>query len=356
MIGAVFGQTEGLFGDTLDLKKLQKSGKLGRIDVELRVENKKTVGAVTIPNNLDQPTAALLAATLESIERVGPYDARFKLVEVEDVREERRKKVLERARDIMQRWSASQRSEVIQMLNQVSEVSEVGKIVSLAADVEGGPEAETSDTLFIVEGRADLTALLKAGIKNVIATNGVNIPQHVVSLTSKKKEVTVLADGDRVGDMIVKELLRRGAKIDYVSKAPQGREVEEMKPIEILDLISRRVGVNTYLASAYAVSKQVAPEKLLNKMKELRERVKETFTAILIDSEGEVIDEVPVNQLFDRLNELDNVEGIIFDGIVSQRLLDLASSKNVKIIVGERISSVEKMPANIVVKTLDELK
>lgn len=356
MIGAVFGQTEGLFGDTLDLKKLQKSGKLGRIDVELRGENKKTVGSVTIPNNLDQPTAALLAATLESIERVGPYDAKFKLVEVEDVREERRKRVLERARDIMQRWSASQRSEVIQMLNQVSEVSEVGKIVSLAADVEGGPEAETSDTLFIVEGRADLTALLKAGIKNVIATNGVNIPQHVVSLTSRKKEATVLVDGDRVGDMIVKELLRMGAKIDYVSKAPQGREVEEMKPIEVLDLISKRVDAKTYLASAYAVSRQVAPEKLTNKMRELRERVKETFTAILVDSEGEVIEEVPVNQLFDRLNELDDVEGIVFDGIVSQRLLDLASSKDVKIIVGERIGSVEKMPGNMVVKTLDELK
>ncbi|MEM2089197.1 MAG: toprim domain-containing protein [Thermoproteota archaeon] len=355
-MGAVFGQTEGLFGDTLDLKKLQKGGKLGRIDVELRVENKKTVGAVTIPNNLDQPTAALLAATLESIERVGPYDSKFKLVEVEDVREEKRKKVLERARDIMQRWSASQRSEVIHMLNQVSEVSEVGKIVSLAADVEGGPEAEISETLFIVEGRADLTALLKAGIKNVIATNGVNIPQHVVNLTNKKKEVTVLADGDRVGDMIVKELLRRGAKIDYVSKAPQGREVEEMKPIEILDLISRRVDVKSHLASAYAVSKQVAPESLLNKMKELREKVKETFTAILVDSEGEVIEEVPVNQLFDKLNEIDNVEGIVFDGIVSQRLLDLASSKDVKIVVGERIGSVEKMPVNMVVKTLDELK
>jgi DNA primase len=320
------------------------------------VENKKTVGAVTIPNNLDQPTAALLAATLESIERVGPYDSKFKLVEVEDVREERRKKVLERARDIMQRWSASQRSEVIQMLNQVSEVSEVGKIVSLAPDVEGGPEAEASDTLFIVEGRADLTALLKAGIKNVIATNGVNIPQYVVNLTSGKREVTVLADGDRVGDMIVKELLRRGAKIDYVSKAPQGREVEDMKPIEILDLINRRVNVKTYLASGYAVSKQVVPERLLNKIRELRERVKETFTAILVDSEGEVIEEIPVNQLFDRLNELDNVEGIVFDGIVSQRLLDLASSKDVKIIVGERISSIEKMPVNMIVKTLDELK
>lgn len=338
------------------MKKLQKSGKLGRIDVELKVENKKTVGTVTIPNNLDQPTAALLAATLEGIERVGPYDSRFKLIGVEDIREEKRRRIMERAKDIMQRWSASQRSEVIQMISQVSEVSDVGKIVSLAAEVEGGPEAETGDTLFIVEGRADLTALLKAGVKNVVATNGVNIPQYVVSLTNRKKEVTVLADGDRVGDMIVRELLRRGAKIDYVSKAPQGREVEEMKPIEILDLISRRIDAKTFLATSYAVAKQVAPENLLNAVKTLKDRVRETFTAILLDDEGEIVEEIPVNQLFDRLSELDNVAGVIFDGIVSQRLLDLACSKNVKIIVGERIGSVEKMPKEIVVKTLDELK
>ncbi|MGQ9690307.1 MAG: toprim domain-containing protein [Thermoproteota archaeon] len=344
-----------MFGDTLDLKKLQKSGKLGRIDVELKVEDKRTLGTISIPNNLDQPTAALLAATLESIDRVGPYDAKFKLLGVEDIREEKRKKVMERAKDIMQRWSASQRSEVIKMLSQVSEVSEVGKIVTLTPDVEGGPEAETSDTLLIVEGRADLATLLKAGIKNVIATNGVNIPQYVINLTNKKKEVTVLADGDRVGDMIVKELLRMGAKIDFVSKAPEGREVEEMKPIEILDLINRRVDLKNYLASGYA-TKQVAPEGLLNNMKNLVERVKDTFMAILVDSEGEAIEEVPVNQLFNRLNELDNVEGIVFDGIVSQRLVDLAASKNVKIIVGERVGSMEKMPKNIIVKTLDELK
>ena len=338
------------------MKKLQKSGKLGRIDAELRTEDKKTIGTVTIPNNLDQPTAALLAATLESIERVGPYDARFKLIGVEDVREEKRKKIMERAKDIMQRWSASQRSEVIQMISKVGEVSDVGKIVSLAADVEGGSEAETSDTLFIVEGRADLNTLLKAGVKNVVATNGVNIPQYVVNLTHKKKEVTVLADGDRVGDMIVRELLRRGAKIDYVSKAPQGREVEEMRPIEILDLINRRVDAKTFLAASYAVAKPAAPENLLNIMRTLRDRVKETFMAILLNEDGEIIEEIPVSQLFDRLSELDNVAGVIFDGIISQRLLDLAQSKNVKIMVGERIGSVEKVPMETVVKTLDDLK
>ncbi|MEM1554270.1 MAG: toprim domain-containing protein [Thermoproteota archaeon] len=339
----------------LDLKKLQKSGKLGRIDVDLRIEDKKTVGIVVIPNNLDQPTAALLAATLESIDRVGPYDAKFKLLELEDVREEKRKKVMERAKDIMQRWTASQRSEVIQMLSQVSEASEVGRIVSLAPEVEGGPEAESSDTLFIVEGRADLTALLRTGIKNVVATNGVNIPQYVINLTHKKKEVTVLADGDRVGDMIVRELLRRGAKIDYVSKAPQGMEVEDMKPIEILDLISKRVDLKTYLAT-HAQVRQIVPDKLLNKASELKNKIKETFMAVLLDPEGEIIEEIPVSQLFQRLNELDNVAGIVFDGIVSQRLLDLAFEKDVKLIVGERIGSVEKKPTNIIVKTLDELK
>ncbi|MDW8033848.1 MAG: toprim domain-containing protein [Nitrososphaerota archaeon] len=355
MIGAIFGQTEGLFGDVLDLKKLQKSGKLGRIDVDLRVEDKRTAGTIIIPNNLDQPTAALLAATLESIDRVGPYDAKFRLLELEDAREDKRKKVMERAKDIMQRWTASQRSEVIQMLSQVSEASEVGKIVSLAPDVEGGPEAESSSTLFIVEGRADLTALLRAGIKNIVATNGVNISQYVVNLTHKKKEVTVLADGDRVGDMIVRELLRRGAKIDYVSKAPQGMEVEDMKPIEILDLISKRVDLKTYLAT-HALIKQAVPEKLLDKASELKDRIRETFTAVLLDSEGEIIEEIPVNQLFQRLSEIDNVAGIVFDGIVSQRLLDLASIKDVKLIVGERIGSIEKKPTNIIVKTLDELK
>lgn len=313
------------------------------------------MGTVIIPNNLDQPTAALLAATLESIDRVGPYDAKFKLLELEDVREEKRKKVMERAKDIMQRWTASQRSEVIQMLSQVSEVSEVGRIVNLAPDVEGGPEAESSDTLFIVEGRADLTALLRTGIKNVIATNGVNIPQHVINLTHKKKEVTVLADGDRVGDMIVRELLRRGAKIDYVSKAPQGMEVEDMKPIEILDLISKRVDLKTYLATHVQV-KQIVPDVLLNKASELKNKIKETFMAVLLDQEGEIIEEIPVSQLFQRLNELDNVTGIVFDGIVSQRLLDLASEKDVKLIIGERIGSIEKKPVNIIIKTLDELK
>ncbi|MBO3839686.1 MAG: toprim domain-containing protein [Candidatus Brockarchaeota archaeon] len=323
--------------------------------MDIRVEDKKTVGTVIIPNNLDQPTAALLAATLESIERVGPYDAKFKLLELEDAREEKRKKVMERAKDIMQKWSASQRSEVIQMLSQVSEASEVGRIVSLAPGVDGGPEAESSDALFVVEGRADLTVLLRAGIKNIVATNGVNIPQYVINLTHKKKEVTVLADGDRVGDMIVKELLRRGAKVDYVCKAPQGMEVEEMKPIEILDLISKRMDLKTYLATHAAV-KQVIPENLLNKAGELKERIRETFMAVLLDSEGEVIEEVPVSQLFQRLNELDSIAGIVFDGIVTQRLLELASMKDVKLIVGERIGSLEKIPRDIVVKTLDELK
>jgi DNA primase len=293
---------------------------------------------------------------LESIDRVGPYDARFKLIEVEDVREEKRRRVMERARDIMQRWSASQRSEVIQMLSQVSEVGEVGKIVSLSPDVEGGPEAEISSTLFIVEGRADLTALLRAGIKNVVATNGVNIPQYVVNLTHKKKEVNVLADGDRVGDMVVKELLRRGAKVDYVSKAPQGMEVEEMKPIEILDLISKKVDLKTYLASIHAAEKQVIPEKLLDSVSEIKERIRETFTAVLLGPDGEVIEEIPVNQLFQKLSDIDNVAGIVFDGIVTQRLLDLASSKEVKLIIGERIGSVEKMPQDIIVRTFEEIR
>ena len=35
IIGAIFGQTEGLMPEALDLRKLQRSGRIGHIDVDL---------------------------------------------------------------------------------------------------------------------------------------------------------------------------------------------------------------------------------------------------------------------------------------------------------------------------------
>ncbi len=48
LIGAIFGQTEGLLGEDLDLRELQKSGKIGRIEVNTNYKEGKTVKQVVL--------------------------------------------------------------------------------------------------------------------------------------------------------------------------------------------------------------------------------------------------------------------------------------------------------------------
>ena len=39
VVGAIFGQTEGLLGEDLDLRELQKTGRIGRIDISVKSRN-----------------------------------------------------------------------------------------------------------------------------------------------------------------------------------------------------------------------------------------------------------------------------------------------------------------------------
>ena len=72
VIGAVFGQTEGLFGSELDLRELQKTGRIGRIEIQLKSQKDKTKGKIIIPTSLDRVSTAIIAASIESIERIFP--------------------------------------------------------------------------------------------------------------------------------------------------------------------------------------------------------------------------------------------------------------------------------------------
>ncbi len=102
-----------------------------------------------------------------------------------------------------------------------------------------GPAIEESDEIVVVEGRADVLTLLKHGFKNVIAMNGTSAPQTIKEL-SRKKTVTVFVDGDRGGDLIVRELLST-SEIDFVCKAPDGKEVEELTKKEIHKCLRARI-------------------------------------------------------------------------------------------------------------------
>src|SRR3989338_923920 len=230
VIGAVFGQTEGLLGADMDLRELQRTGRIGRIEVDLKSVDGKTEGAIEIPSSLDASETALIAATLETIERIGPCETKITVEKVEDVRASKRKFLMERAKDLLAQIEETmpERSEMTEELTGAVRSSEVMSYKGLPC----GPDVQSSEEIIVCEGRADVLKLLRNGIKNAIAVEGTSVPEAVVEL-SKEKSVTAFLDGDRGGDLILREMVQRGGDIEFVSRAPYGKEVEELTKKEI---------------------------------------------------------------------------------------------------------------------------
>ncbi|MDI3474217.1 MAG: primase [Candidatus Woesearchaeota archaeon] len=232
VIGAIFGQTEGLLGTDLELRELQRGGRIGRIEVNLETKGGKTKGTMTIPSSLDKAETSIIAAALEVIERIGPCNAKIKVESIEDVRIAKRKYIIERAKNLLSGLMDKGVSDSQEIAEEVAksvrtmEIREYGR-EKLAA----GPNIDESDEIIVVEGRADVINMLKYGFKNVIAMNGNSVPQTIIDL-SKKKTITVFIDGDRGGQLNLKQLLTL-AEIDFVAVAPDGKEVEELTSKEI---------------------------------------------------------------------------------------------------------------------------
>src|SRR3989344_370152 len=72
VIGAIFGQTEGLLGADLELRELQRGGRIGRIDVKTEIKAGKTAGEIIVPSSLDKAETAIIGAAIETIQRIGP--------------------------------------------------------------------------------------------------------------------------------------------------------------------------------------------------------------------------------------------------------------------------------------------
>ena len=223
VIGAIFGQTEGLLGADLEMRELQKEGKIGRIEVELQRNDKKTTGTIKVPTALDQSETTLIAAAIETIERIGPSDAQIEVERIEDVRGSKRDYIIERAKKLMGEIHGSADSRDIS--NQIkdsartSDVTDYGDEKLPAGDLSG-------DEIIVVEGRADVLNLIRSGVRNVIAMNGTKLPESVKQL-SKEKDITLFVDGDRGGELIVRNVMDN-ARVKYIVVAPDGKEVEEL--------------------------------------------------------------------------------------------------------------------------------
>jgi DNA primase len=351
LIGAIFGQTEGLFGPKMNLNELQKTWKVGRIEISLDSGNGKTFGDVIIPMSTDISTASLIAAAVENVEKVGPCTAHFKLIAVEDVRATKKKVIVDRAKEIMKEWATKVESTTEEELRAVAESTKAAKIISFGREeLPAGPGIYTSDTVIIVEGRADVLNLLRAGIENTVAVEGTNIPDSVLKLSREKKAIAFL-DGDRGGDMILREL-QQVARIEKVYRAPQGREVEELTPVEILDMLRRepapprhgppREEHREFRREEPRGPPVQLPDGLAEKTKEVFPQINGTLEGVILDDSLAQKSKVPVSELVKALQSTEGAKYVIFDGIITQRMLDAAEKAGVKAIVGHRTGEVTR--------------
>ena len=240
VIGAIFGQTEGLLGADLELRELQRSGRIGRIEVNVDTRGGKTNGKIIVPSSLDKAETAIVGAALEIIQRIGPCNAKIKVGSIEDVRVSKRSFVIERAKQLLKILQDTVLPDSQEISDEVAYSVRAMEITEFGKDrLPAGPNVDESEEVIVVEGRADVLNLLKHGFKNVIALNGTSVPDTIVEL-SKKKVITAFVDGDRGGNLIIRELSAVG-EIDFVCKAPDGKEVEEITKKEIHKALRSRV-------------------------------------------------------------------------------------------------------------------
>jgi DNA primase len=278
------------------------------------------------------------------------------LEKIEDVREARRKVIIDRAKDILHQWTIESMPSVDEVYKEVSETLKIGKVEKYGSeDLPAGPELGKSKEIIIVEGRADIINLMRCGLLNTVALEGAKVPESIKQLC-KEKEATALLDGDRGGDLIFKELLQV-TDIKYISRAPRGKEVEELNCKEIFEALESKVPIQE--ANKQEAPKPLKREKVRVELpKEIVATMKAlegTLEAVLLNEKLEQIEKLPVSQLAEKLQQEEGVDTIVFDGIITQRIVDVASEKNIKRIVASRVSDAVKPSLTVQLMTFAEV-
>ena len=412
IIGAIFGQTEGLLGPEMNLNELQKVSKVGRIEVNVDTKSNSARGDALIPMSTDISTAALIAAAIESIDKVGPFQTKFSLVGIDDIRAIKKKVIVDRAKKIVQEWATKTISEGEEMLKDVYDASKPGRLTTFGkAQLACGVGVFDSDWIILVEGRADVINLLRAGYDNSIAIEGAKIDETILKLTQGKRTVAFI-DGDRAGDLILKEL-QGLVDIDKVYRAPPGREVEECTPLEISEILkdveqlmkdrindtntvpsnvqqirnTHRVdhsqnqlnnqdqnnafpynrdftnqSFNTH--NSYDSSKQMQipdsmvskeDEEVISTVKKVFHEINETLEAMGFDKSMKKIVKMPISEIMKKISSLKDVNLLILDGIVTPRLVEAAARSGIKYVIGHRTSNLKKINPDVRVQTFSDM-
>jgi len=372
VIGAIFGQLEGLLGPELELKDLQRAGKIGRINIKLRREGEGSKGIVELYSGLDKVRTALLVAAMETIDKVGPYQANFKLIKIVDEREERRNDIARRAAEILKNWSIEKEDSFRRLIEFVERESAKSNFILYGEEqLPAGRGIEEASEIIVVEGRADVMNLLKYGFDNVIAMGGAleRVPKSLEKLI-EEKEAIAFVDGDRGGEMVLRTLLEQ-TDIDYVARAPEGKVVEELTAKEIrkalssavpADEVRRELGISPPKAKPFVEPEahETRPAREINEriirvpemFRGFYERVMNTDKVLLLDEDFRILKETSVAELLNELNETRGVRYIIYDRIVTQRIVDKAYEIGVKAIVGNVAKDIVRKGAGLAIYTI----
>ncbi|MEE9511844.1 MAG: DNA primase DnaG [Nitrosopumilaceae archaeon] len=352
IIGAIFGQTEGLLGPEMNLNELQRVSKIGRIEVNTHSTNNTTTGDSLIPMSTDIDTCALISAAIESIDKVGPFDCKFKLDSIDDVRASKKEDIVKRAKEIKQKWSTKSVSEGDTMLKDVHEGSS-GKITTYGPEkLHCGSGVFDASWIILVEGRADVINLLRAGYNNAIAIEGAKIDESVKELCDKKDKVVAFLDGDRAGGFILKEL-RSLVHIDVEHRAPEGVEVEELTPQQIDDLL-RSTAEDMKAETTKPTLDDPGDKSIAEIANKVYPDLNETLEAVALDDEQKEIFKVPISEVVDKLSSQSGIKYLILDGIITQRLLDGAKKAGIECVIGHRVAKLASHDG-LTLKTFTEL-
>ncbi len=357
VIGAIFGQTEGLLGSDMEMRELQKEGKIGRIEVDLEIVDGKSVGEIQVPTALDKSATTLIAAALETIDRIGPTEAEIKILKIEDVRGNKREFILERAKKLMDMvddgGSFREMSENLKVESLTEKIQEYGDSRLPCGDISG-------KEIIVVEGRADVVNLLRNRVNNVIGMDGTKLPPEIAKL-SREKEITLFVDGDRGGKLIANNVIEH-AEVKYVAVAPEGKEVEELTGKEILQALRKAVPVSDYLrGNGNGFSSKEKEDRTENaevsfggdvkqRLREVyKEKLEGTKGALLLDGSLDVIRKVGKAEVASAVKgSRTKVAALILDGTATSSLIRLCDEQGIQYFAATNFASTEDARVKLV--------
>ena len=352
IIGAIFGQTEGLLGPEMNLNELQRVSKVGRIEVTTTSTENTTNGNVLLPMSTDVDTCALISAAIESIDKVGPFDCSFKLDAIDDVRASKKEDIVRRAKEIKQKWSTKSVSEGDTMLKDVHE-SIAGKVTTYGPNkLPCSTGVFDSPWIILVEGRADILNLLRAGFDNALAINGATIDESIKEMCKSKKKIVAFLDGDRAGGMILQEL-KSVVNVDIELRADSGVEVEELTPQRVADILNdTNIEMKKLGTSPPTISED--DKSLATVISKIYPDLNETLESVALDDKDNQLFKIPISELVNKLSTQTGIKCLILDGIITQRLLDNAKTSGIGCIVGHRAAKLSNL-GDVKIKTFTEL-